>query len=133
MLQFLPESTPTPNPKGASMTKAKQAPTTIASTSIDYDKYSNMTTSQLLNSLESAKKKRVKFQTQANNANALIDFLTDKIRDSLKKPKYDFVPYEKSGLPELAKKVKKQFAPKELVRLREELKSEISRDYGDEL
>lgn len=114
------------------MTKAKQAPT-IASASIDYDKYSNMTTSQLLNSLESAKKKRVKFQTQANSANALIDFLTDKIRDSLKKPKYDFVPYEKSGLPELAKKVKKQFTPKELVQLREELKSEISRDYGDEL
>lgn len=132
MLQFLPKSTPTPNPKGASMTKAKQA-TTIASAGIDYDKYSNMTTSQLLNSLESAKKKRVKFQAQANNANALIDFLTDKIRDSLKKPKYDFVPYEKSGLPELAKKVKKQFAPKELVRLREELKSEISADYGDEL
>lgn len=114
------------------MTKAKQA-ATIASAGIDYDKYSNMTTSQLLNSLESAKKKRVKFQTQANNANALIDFLTDKIRDSLKKPKYDFVPYENSGLPELAKKVKKQFTPKELVRLREELKSEISRDYGDDL
>ena len=115
------------------MTKAKQTHTSIASANIDYDKYSNMTTIQLLNSLESAKKRREKFQTQANNANALIDFLTDKIRDSLKKPKYDFVPYEKSGLPELAKKVKKQFAPKELVRLRKELEREISGDYSDEL
>ena len=114
------------------MTKAKQA-TTIASVSIDYDKYSNMTTGQLLNSLESAKKKRVKFQTQANNANALIDFSNRQNKRQPKKPKYDFVPYDKSGLPELAKKVKKKFTPKELGRLREELKSEISADYGDEL
>lgn len=50
---------------------------------INYDKYSKMTTKQLLNSLDSAKNKRIRFQTQVNDANELIDFLAEKIKDSL--------------------------------------------------
>lgn len=66
---------------------------------INYDKYSKMTTKQLLNSLDSAKNKRVRFQTQVNDANELIDFLTEKIKDSLNmSKKSDFVPLEKTNL-----------------------------------
>lgn len=100
--------------------------------SVDYAKYTNMTIKQLASSLENAKKKRLKFQAQISNTDNLIEFLTEKIKDSLKAPKYDFVPYEKSGLPELTKEVKKQFSPQELAQLRQELDEEINRDYGDE-
>lgn len=76
---------------------------------INYDKYSKMTTKQLLNSLDSAKNKRVRFQTQVNDANELIDFLTEKIKDSLNmSKKSDFVPLEKTGLIELAKEIEKK-------------------------
>lgn len=50
---------------------------------IKYDKYSKMTPKQLLNPLDSAKNKRIRFQTQVNDANELIDFLAEKIKDSL--------------------------------------------------
>lgn len=98
-------------------------------TTIDYAKYTNMSTKQLVHSLENAKKQRRKFQAQVKNADNLIAFLSDKIHTQ----KYDFVAYEKSGLPELTKKVKKQFTPQELAQLRQELDDEINRDYGDEL
>lgn len=100
--------------------------------SVDYAKYTNMNIKQLVNSLESAKKKKLKFEAQVSNTDNLIEFLTQKIKDSLKAPKYEFVPYEKSGLPELAEKVRKQFTPQELAQLRQELDEEINRDYGDE-
>ena len=50
---------------------------------INYDKYSKMTPKQLLNPLDNAKNKRIRFQTQVNDANELIDFLAEKIKDSL--------------------------------------------------
>lgn len=100
---------------------------------INYDKYSKMTTKQLLNSLDSAKNKRVRFQTQVNDANELIDFLTEKIKDSLNmSKKSDFVPLEKTGLIELAKEIEKKMTPEELEQLQQELEADISRDYGDE-
>lgn len=102
----------------------------MSSAVIDYAKYTDMNIKQLVNSLESAKKQKLKFQAQVKSADKLIDFLTAKIKDSLKTPKYDFVPYEKSGLPELAREVRKQFSPQELAQLRQELDDEINRDYG---
>lgn len=50
---------------------------------INYDKYSKMTPKQLPNPLDSAKNKRVIFQTQVNDTNEIIDFLAEKIKDSL--------------------------------------------------
>ena len=100
--------------------------------SVDYAKYTNMNIKQLVNSLESAKKKKQKFEAQISSTDNLIKFLTQKIKDSLKAPKYEFVSLEESGLIELAKEVEKQFSPQELAQLRQELDEEINRDYGDE-
>ncbi len=103
---------------------------------INYAKYANMTQKQLFNSLESAKKKRAKFQTQANDANALIDFLTDKIKDSLNTlnvSKNDFISLKDSNLVEKAEVYFNSLSSKEQTKFEKELKDDINRNYDDEL
>ncbi|MGX2970877.1 hypothetical protein [Helicobacter sp. T3_23-1059] len=103
---------------------------------INYAKYANMTQKQLFNSLESAKKKRAKFQTQANDANALIDFLTDKIKDSLNTlnvSKNDFISLKDSNLVEKAEVYFNSLSSKEQAKFEKELKDDINRNYDDEL
>lgn len=75
---------------------------------INYDKYSKMTPKQLLNPLDSAKNKRIRLQTQVNDANELIDFLAEKIKDSLNISKSLILCHlKKTGLIELAKEIEK--------------------------
>ncbi|MGX3045776.1 hypothetical protein [Helicobacter sp. T3_23-1056] len=103
---------------------------------INYAKYANMTQKQLFNSLENAKKKRAKLQTQANDANALIDFLTDKIKDSLNTlnvSKNDFISLKDSGLVEKAEAYFHSLSSDEQARFEKELNDDIDRNYDDEL
>lgn len=101
---------------------------------INYDKYSKMTTKQLLNSLDSAKNKRIRFQTQVNDANELIDFLTEKIKDNLNmSKKSDFVPLEKTNLIKKAQKYLDTLTNEEKEQFYQELEADINRDYDDKL
>lgn len=101
---------------------------------INYDKYSKMTTKQLLNSLDSAKNKRIRFQTQVNDANELIDFLTEKIKDNLNmSKKSDFVPLEKTNLIKKAQKYLGTLTNEEKEQFYQELEADINRDYDDKL
>ena len=101
---------------------------------IDYDKYSKMTTKQLLNSLDSAKNKRIRFQTQVNDANELIDFLTEKIKDSLNmSKKSDFVPLEQTNLIKKAQKYLDTLTSEEKEQFYQELEADINRDYDDRI
>lgn len=59
----------------------------------------------------------------------LIRFLKSKIKESVDKPQ--FVPYKKSGLPELAREIEKQFTPQEIEQMRKEVKREMM-EYSDE-
>lgn len=67
---------------------------------IDYEKYANMSRRQLLNSLIKAEKKeqkiRLEFESKIQNTRELVKFLKTKIKESLDKPKYEFIPYEES-------------------------------------
>lgn len=101
---------------------------------IDYDKYANMDTRQLANALISAEKREQKFiaesQAKIKNMRELIRFLKSKIKESVDKPQ--FVPYKKSGLPELAREIEKQFTPQEIEQMRKEVREDMMRS-DDEL
>ena len=103
-------------------------------TTIDYDKYANMDTQQLANALINAQKREQKFRAESQmklkNMRELIHFLKSKVNESVDRAQ--FVPYEKSGLPELAREIEKQFTPQELEQIRQEVKAEMMRS-DDEL
>ena len=72
-----------------------------------------MNTRQLANALISAEKREQKYvaesQAKIKNMRELIHFLKSKIKESVDRPQ--FVNYKKSGLPELAREIEKQFTP----------------------
>lgn len=98
-------------------------------TTTDYDKYANMDTRQLASALIKAQKQEQKFRAESQmklkNMRELIHFLKSKVKESVDKPQ--FVPYEKSGLPELAREIEKQFTPQEIEQMRQEVKRDIMR------
>lgn len=98
-------------------------------TAIDYAKYADMNAKQLVHLLENAKKQKRKFQAQVKNVDNLIKFLSNKINAQ----KYDFVEYKKSKSYKLAQEYEKTLTQKEIARLKQELRDEINRNYGNDL
>lgn len=105
--------------------------TTKEKATIDYDKYANMDTLQLATALMNAQKREQRFraesQAKIKNMRKLIHFLKSKIKESVDKPQ--FMPYEKSGLPELAREIEKQFTPQEIEQMRQEVKKDMMMSY----
>lgn len=102
---------------------------------IDYEKYSNMNERQLLNSLINAEKKEQKIKAEAekkiNETKELIQFLKAKIKESLDKPKYEFLTREQTNLNAISKKVTEQILIEEQKQLEIELQKEITGDYNE--
>ena len=102
---------------------------------IDYEKYSNMTKRQLLNSLINAEKKEQKIKAEAekkiNETKELIQFLKAKIKESLDKPKYQFLTREQTNLDAILKKVTEQISIEEQKQLEIKLQKDITRDYNE--
>lgn len=95
---------------------------------IDYNKYSNMTQRQILNSLIKAEKQEQKIKKQMqeklSQKQELIKFLKTKMKESLDKPKY----YTLENSPAI-KQIRKDFEnlPKEQqMELEKELEMELS-------
>lgn len=103
---------------------------------IDYAKYANMSRKQLVNSLDSVEKRAIKYRAEAQakikDMQDLALFLQEKIKESFAKPKYEFKTLDEWGLNELTKEVEKQFTPKELEQIRQEVKAEMM-ERSDEL
>lgn len=106
-------------------------------TTIDYEKYSNMSQRQLLNSLLNAEKqeRKIKLQMQEKLAQKqkLIKFLKTKMKESLDKPKYEFIPYTQSESYKIAKAREANRTPQEQKTLEQEVNDLINKDYDDEL
>lgn len=104
---------------------------------IDYEKYSNMNQKQLLNCLLNAEKKeqkiKLEMQQKLSITQDLIKFLKVKIKESLDKPKYEFMPLEKTGLKELTEEIERTLTPQELEEIDRQLEGEINRNYNDGL
>lgn len=102
---------------------------------IDYEKYLNMNTRQLLNSLVKEEKKHQKIKAEMfqklNNTEELIKFLKAKIKESLDKPKNEFFTREQTGLNEIALKIKDEIEAKEQEQLRKEVQEEMNRNYNE--
>lgn len=99
-------------------------------TAIDYEKYSNMSQRQLLNSLINAEKKEQKLKAEAerkiNETKELIKFLKAKIKESLDTPKY----YTLENSPAL-KQIRKweEENPQEAEKIKQELDAEMKGYY----
>lgn len=104
---------------------------------INYEKYSNMTQRQILNSLINAQKQEQKIKKQMQEKllekQELIKFLKAKIKESLDKPKYNFVPYRQSEAFKIGREREKARTAEEQIKLTEEVKKEINMDYNNEL
>ena len=94
---------------------------------IAYDKYTNMSRRQLLNSLLSAEKKEQKIKASLSENSELIKFLKSKIKESLDSPKY----YTLETSPAL-KKIKQweQENPQEAQQIKQELEEEMKGYYA---
>lgn len=101
----------------------------------DYEKYLNMNTKQLLNSLLKEEKKQQKIKDEMfqklNNTEKLIKFLKAQIKENLDKPKNEFLARERTGLDEIALKVENNIAVKEQKKLRKEVQEEMNRNYDE--
>lgn len=104
---------------------------------IDYAKYSNMNERQLLNSLLNAEKKEAKLkadlQEKIKATSELISFLKTKLKESIDKPKYNFIDYKKSESHKLAKEYQANLTEQQRADLYAEVKAEVEASYGDEL
>lgn len=104
---------------------------------INYEKYSNMSRRQLLNSLLNAEKKEQKIKEEAkiklHQTKELIKFLKAKMKESLNKPKHNFVPYAQSEAFKIGREREKARTPKEQAKLTQEVQKLVNMDYGDEL
>lgn len=102
---------------------------------INYEKYSNMTQRQILNSLINAQKQEQKIKKQMQEKllekQELIKFLKAKIKESLDKPKYEFLTLEQAGLDKIALEVEKQISKEEQERLKKEVQEETNRNYDE--
>lgn len=102
-------------------------------TAIDYEKYSNMNIRQLTNSLLSAEKQEQKIKEQMQQKQELISFLKAKIKESLDKPKQNFIPLEQTESYKEFQKMKAEMSEQEIKKLKAEVEKEINMDYGDEV
>lgn len=104
---------------------------------INYEKYANMSTKQLVNALISAEKKEQKLKQEAEKkfkeSAELIRFLTSKIKENLEKPKYEFFTREQTNLDELVKEVESKMTPEEIKEIKLQLEKEMNTVYDDEL
>lgn len=104
---------------------------------INYEKYANMSTKQLINALISAEKKEQKLKQEAEKkfkeSAELIRFLTSKIKENLEKPKYEFFTREQTNLDELVKEVESKMTPEEIKEIKLQLEKEMNTVYDDEL
>lgn len=104
---------------------------------IDYEKYSNMTQRQLLNSLLNAEKKEAKLkaelQEKIKNSSELIQFLKVKLKESLDKPKGNFIPYAESESYKIAKEYEATLSDEQKKEAIERVEKLTNRNYGDEL
>lgn len=104
---------------------------------INYEKYANMSTKQLVNALISAEKKEQKLKQEAEEkfkeSAELIRFLTSKIKENLEKPKYEFFTREQTNLDELVKEVESKMTPEEIKEIKLQLEKEMNTVYDDEL
>lgn len=99
---------------------------------INYDKYSNMTKKQLLNSLLRAEKQEQKIKTQMQQQKELISFLKAKMIESLDKPN-DFIPFTESGAYKIAKEYEATLSDEQKKATMERVESLTNRNYSDEL
>lgn len=97
---------------------------------IDYEKYANMQTRQLVNALINTEKQEQKIKAQIREKQELIQFLKAKIKESLDKPQ--FINYTESKAYKVARELEKKFPPQELEQIRQEVKGEIM-ENSDEL
>ena len=104
---------------------------------INYEKYANMSTKQLVNALISAEKKEQKLKQEAEKkfkeSAELIRFLTSKIKENLERPKYEFFTREQTNLDELVKEVESKMTPEEIKEIKLQLEKEMNTVYDDEL
>lgn len=104
---------------------------------IDYEKYSNMSQRQLLNSLINAEKKEQKLRAEAeknlNEIKALIKFLKAKMKESLDKPKDDFIPFVESESYKIAKEYEATLSNEQKKAAAERVENLVNRNYGNEL
>ena len=104
---------------------------------INYEKYANMSTKQLVNALISAEKKEQKLKQEAEKkfkeSAELIRFLTSKIKENLEKPKYEFFTREQTNLDELVKEVESKMTPEEIKEIKLQIEKEMNTVYDDEL
>ncbi|MCM1222011.1 MAG: hypothetical protein NC548_46815 [Lachnospiraceae bacterium] len=105
--------------------------------SINYEKYSNMSERQLLNSLLNAQKSEAKlkadFEIKLKNKSELIQFLKAKLQEKINSPKYDFILLEQSQSSKRFKENFEKMSESEKAELKAEVESEMNRDYGNEL
>lgn len=106
-------------------------------TTINYEKYNNMTQRQLLNSLINAEKKEQKlkqeFESKMQNSKELVKFLKAKIKESLDKPKDDFIPFAESESYKIAKEYEATLSDEQKKAAIERVESLTNRDYDNEL
>ncbi len=104
---------------------------------IDYAKYSNMSERQLLTSLLNAEKKEAKLkanlQEKIKATSELISFLKTKLKDSIDKPKSNFIDYQKSQSHKLAQEYQAKLTGQQRADLFAELKAEVEASYSNDL
>ncbi|MCH5312861.1 MAG: hypothetical protein J1E28_00460 [Helicobacter sp.] len=104
---------------------------------INYEKYANMTQRQILNSLINAEKQEEKIKKQMQEKllekQELIKFLKAKMRESLDKPKQNFIPLHQTESYKQFQEMKTQMTKQELKELEAKVEKEINTDYNDEL
>lgn len=90
---------------------------------------------QLTNSLVNAEKQEQKIKEQIQEKlfekQELIKFLKAKIKESLDKPKYEFLTREQAGLDKIALEVKNQIPKEEQERLKAEAEAEANKEYNE--
>ncbi len=93
---------------------------------IDYAKYDNMNTKQLVNSLAHLERKEQKYRTEIKIMQETIQYVQNRIQSTFKKSKkYNFIPLEKTGLAEIAAEIKNSMNADEYKQLRQEVKNEL--------
>lgn len=104
---------------------------------IDYSKYANMNEKQLLNSLLSEEKKQAKIkadlQEKLDISTELIKFLKAKLKESIDRPRYDFIPLEQTQSFKNYNERLATMSESQKAQLIAEVENEINRDYSDEL
>lgn len=106
-------------------------------TAINYEKYSNMTERQLLNSLLNAEKKEAKIKAELQEkikANSdLISFLKAKLKERIDAPKYEFLSLKNSGHIEKANNFFNSLTSIEQEKIIQKVDELTNKDYNDEI